>query len=210
VVIDPSAFGIDGASVLCDEFGASAVFINPGQTYTFNLMKATGFYVLVPVGVSGIAFLGDRHQFVTLGETADSGCCGYGAGGCGGLFRGRGKLTHAVWVFAATGDSGFAGGEPSCAGLGFEFGDVHGGGDAGRQRNGSRADEFGDYGSGWPGWVVRDTLREISALFLTLRACQEITLPVYPGIPPFPGTPGGSPAAGQKPRPYVIPQWVMA
>jgi hypothetical protein len=34
VVIDPSAFGIGGASVLYNEFGASAVFINLGQTYT--------------------------------------------------------------------------------------------------------------------------------------------------------------------------------
>jgi hypothetical protein len=68
VVVDPSAFGISGASVLYDELGANAVFLSAGQTYTFNLTKAAGYYVLVPVGASGIAFLGDRHQFVTLGK----------------------------------------------------------------------------------------------------------------------------------------------
>jgi len=44
------------------------------------------------------------------------------------------------------------------------------------------------------------------------RGCQETTLPVTPGNPLVPGTPGGmlsplkgirGPAAGQKPRPYV-------
>ena len=68
VVIDPSAFGITGASLLYDDLDATAVFINAGQTYTFNLTKSAGYYVLVPVGQSGIAFLGDHHQFVSLGR----------------------------------------------------------------------------------------------------------------------------------------------
>jgi hypothetical protein len=97
-------------------------------------MKATGFYLLVPVGASGIAFLGDRHQFVTLGKRRIPAVVDAGLVDVEVSFAAGENSRYAVWVFAATGGGGFAGGEPSCAGLGFEFGDVHGGGDAGRQR----------------------------------------------------------------------------
>jgi hypothetical protein len=68
ITIEPPVFGIQSASVLYDYFGASATYIPAGQTYTLNLVSSPGYYVLVPVGGSGLAFLGDEHQFVTLGR----------------------------------------------------------------------------------------------------------------------------------------------
>jgi hypothetical protein len=79
VVIDPSAFGIAGASVLYDRAAALATYIAPGQTYTFDLTAAAGYYVLVPVGPSGIALLGDRQQFVSMGRQRIASVADYGS-----------------------------------------------------------------------------------------------------------------------------------
>lgn len=68
VVIDPAAFGVAGASFLYDDLAGTGVYLDRGQTYTFQLTKSAGYYTLVPVGPTGIAFLGDHHQFVTLGR----------------------------------------------------------------------------------------------------------------------------------------------
>jgi hypothetical protein len=68
VVIDPAAFGIAGPSFLYDDLAGTGVYLDRGQTYTFQLTRSAGYYALVPVGPTGIAFLGDHHQFVTLGR----------------------------------------------------------------------------------------------------------------------------------------------
>jgi hypothetical protein len=68
VVIDPAAFGIAGPSFLYDNLARTGVYLDRGQTYTFQLTRSAGYYALVPVGRAGIAFLGDHHQFVTLGR----------------------------------------------------------------------------------------------------------------------------------------------
>ncbi|HKD07571.1 MAG TPA: hypothetical protein VKB79_16840 [Bryobacteraceae bacterium] len=68
VVIDPAAFGIAGPSFLYDNLAGTGVYLNRGQTYTFQLTSSAGYYALVPVGPTGIAFLGDHNQFVTLGR----------------------------------------------------------------------------------------------------------------------------------------------
>jgi hypothetical protein len=67
-VIDPAAFGIAGPSFLYDDLAGTGVYLGRGQSYTLQLTGSAGYYALVPIGPTGIAFLGDHHQFVTLGR----------------------------------------------------------------------------------------------------------------------------------------------
>ncbi|MDE3196293.1 MAG: hypothetical protein KGN84_08110 [Acidobacteriota bacterium] len=67
VTIDPHAFGMTGANVLYDSLGRSAIYLGAGQTWTGTL-AGPAYYVLAPIGPSGIGFLGDSGQFVTLGR----------------------------------------------------------------------------------------------------------------------------------------------
>jgi hypothetical protein len=67
-LIDPSAYGITGASYLYDVIGRSGTYVGAGSTYTAAVASGGSYFVLVPVGPSGIAFLGDEGQFVTLGR----------------------------------------------------------------------------------------------------------------------------------------------
>jgi hypothetical protein len=68
VVIDPKALGMAGAVYFYDYLNATGRVINANDRYTFNLTAAAGYYVMVPIESSGIAVLGDRNQFVTLGK----------------------------------------------------------------------------------------------------------------------------------------------
>jgi hypothetical protein len=67
-LIDPSAYGITGGSYLYDFIGHTGTYIGMSSTYTTTLSPGGNYYVLVPTGPSGIAFLGDEGQFVTLGK----------------------------------------------------------------------------------------------------------------------------------------------
>jgi hypothetical protein len=73
VTINPSAFGISGASYLYDYRNAAGTLLGPGASFTVTLASGSGYFVLVPVGRSGIGFLGDKGQFVTLGKKRVSG-----------------------------------------------------------------------------------------------------------------------------------------
>ncbi len=68
LTIDPAVYGISGAAYLYDWIGGAGHLINAGSTYTMNLANGFGYFVLTPVGKSGIAFLGDKGHFVTLGK----------------------------------------------------------------------------------------------------------------------------------------------
>jgi hypothetical protein len=68
ITINPGDFGISGASYLYDYVNGAGTVISPGSSWTGTLASGTGYYVLVPVGQSGIAFLGDKGHFVTLGR----------------------------------------------------------------------------------------------------------------------------------------------
>lgn len=78
ITIDPATFGMTGAAYFYDSLKDTGRLIDPRATYTFNLTDGTGYYILAPVGPSGIAMLGDKGQFVTMGKKrissfADSG-----------------------------------------------------------------------------------------------------------------------------------------
>jgi len=68
VVIDPAAYGIRGASVAYDFFAAAPVFIAAGQTYTTTIGRSAAYFVLVPIGNSGVGLLGDKGHYITLGR----------------------------------------------------------------------------------------------------------------------------------------------
>jgi hypothetical protein len=68
ITIDPSSFGMSGAAYLYDSLKDSGRLIERRSAVTFDLTDDVGYYVLAPVGPSGIAFLGDKDHFVTLGR----------------------------------------------------------------------------------------------------------------------------------------------
>lgn len=68
LTIDPSTYGITGASYLYNYLAGSGAYIAANTVYTTTLPEGGSYFVLMPAGPSGIAFLGDRGQFVTLGR----------------------------------------------------------------------------------------------------------------------------------------------
>jgi hypothetical protein len=68
ITIDPAVYGISGAAWLYDWIGGAGQLVAAGSAYTVNLANGFGYFVLTPVGKSGIAFLGDKGHIVTLGR----------------------------------------------------------------------------------------------------------------------------------------------
>lgn len=65
----PSSFGLSGDLYVYDPRAHAARRVAAGERVTFALDKsATAFYVLAPVGRSGLAFLGDEGKFVSTGR----------------------------------------------------------------------------------------------------------------------------------------------
>lgn len=67
LTVTPATFGIPGAAYLYDALNDAGRLIDAHSSYTFDVTDV-GYYVLSPVGPSGIAMLGDKGQFVTLGK----------------------------------------------------------------------------------------------------------------------------------------------
>lgn len=68
IVLNPSDFGITGDSYLYDYLNATGTLVPAGTSWSGTLPGGPGYFVLAPVGKTGIAFLGDSGQFVTLGK----------------------------------------------------------------------------------------------------------------------------------------------
>ena len=68
ITIDPATYGINGSAYLYDYLNGAGYLINAKSVKTLDLASGSGYFILVPVGESGIAFLGDKGQFVTLGK----------------------------------------------------------------------------------------------------------------------------------------------
>ncbi len=68
ITIDPATYGISGAAYFYDALQESGRLINPHSPVTFDLAGDAGYYVLAPVGKSGIAMLGDKGNFVSMGK----------------------------------------------------------------------------------------------------------------------------------------------
>jgi hypothetical protein len=64
--ISPSSLGMTGRLVAYDFFGATARLVSADDQVTVPQRDGFGYLILVPLGKSGIALLGDADQFVSL------------------------------------------------------------------------------------------------------------------------------------------------
>jgi hypothetical protein len=65
----PAELGIAGDTYVYDYFAKKGVIVGAGQTYTGDTATGLRYDVVVPVGRSGIAFLGATGNFASLGST---------------------------------------------------------------------------------------------------------------------------------------------
>jgi len=69
VRFSPAELGLIGPVYVRDDFNDTARRMDAGATFSAPLSKgATAFYVVTPVGKSGITFLGDRDKFISTGK----------------------------------------------------------------------------------------------------------------------------------------------
>jgi hypothetical protein len=67
--ITPGTFGIGSSAYAYDVTRKQGVLVPPGQPYHASLESGQyGFVIIVPVGPSGIAFLGDENKIVSTGK----------------------------------------------------------------------------------------------------------------------------------------------
>jgi autotransporter-associated beta strand protein len=69
----PSQLGISGSTYIYDYFNHTGLVVAAGSPFNFTTTMASNnvngsYFVVVPVGPSGIAFLGDTNKFITLGK----------------------------------------------------------------------------------------------------------------------------------------------
>jgi hypothetical protein len=69
----PADFGITNNAYVYDYFNATGAVVNAGSAFNFttvmpNNTNGASYFVVVPVGPSGVAFLGDTSKFVTRGK----------------------------------------------------------------------------------------------------------------------------------------------
>ena len=70
---NPGQLGLAGPAYVYDYFNQTGSVISNGGSFSFSTTTAGNtsggvFHVVVPIGPSGIAFLGDNNKFVTLGK----------------------------------------------------------------------------------------------------------------------------------------------
>jgi len=69
----PADFGISNNAYVYDYFAATGTVVNAGSTFNFTTTmpddtNGGSYFIAVPIGPSGIAFLGDTNKFVTRGK----------------------------------------------------------------------------------------------------------------------------------------------
>ena len=69
----PADFGIANNAYVYDYFAATGMVVSAGSTFNFtttmpNDTNGGSYFIAVPIGSSGIAFLGDTNKFVTRGK----------------------------------------------------------------------------------------------------------------------------------------------
>jgi hypothetical protein len=69
----PADFGISSSAFVYDYFAATGRVVTAGSTFNFTTVmphatNGGSYFITVPVGPSGIAFLGDTNKFVTRGK----------------------------------------------------------------------------------------------------------------------------------------------
>jgi hypothetical protein len=68
VAFTPASLGLRAHAYLFDYFSRQGTVLYPDRTFTESLQNGFAYFIVVPIGPSGIAFLGDRDQFVALGK----------------------------------------------------------------------------------------------------------------------------------------------
>jgi hypothetical protein len=68
ITIAPATYGLNSAAWLYDYRAGTGYLIPANGSQTLNLTGTTGYFVLTAVGPSGIALIGDKEQFVTMGR----------------------------------------------------------------------------------------------------------------------------------------------
>jgi hypothetical protein len=66
--LNPSTYGITGAAWLYRYTAGTGQLIQPNASVTLDVTTTAELFVLMPVGRAGIAFLGDKGHFVSLGR----------------------------------------------------------------------------------------------------------------------------------------------
>jgi hypothetical protein len=67
VSFSPQSLGATAPAYVYDYFHKTGVLLEPGQTFTGSADYNGSYFVVAPVGTSGIAFLGDAGKFVSCG-----------------------------------------------------------------------------------------------------------------------------------------------
>ena len=67
ITFNPSSLGLNGAVYVYNYFTGSGLIVEPGKDYSGTVNDAS-YYIVVPIGQSGIAFLGDTGKFASLGK----------------------------------------------------------------------------------------------------------------------------------------------
>jgi hypothetical protein len=67
VSFQPAALGLQGSAYLYNTQTRSGTLLAPGATYT-GTVKDFAYYIVAPIGRSGMALLGDLGRFVTMGR----------------------------------------------------------------------------------------------------------------------------------------------
>ena len=68
ITFKPSSLGVNGAAYVYNYFTGSGTLVPAGGSFTDTVGTNGSYYVVAPVGQSGIAFLGDAGKFVSTGD----------------------------------------------------------------------------------------------------------------------------------------------
>lgn len=64
----PAVLGLSGSVYVYNYFTDSGTVVNAADTFSEPMQNGHAYYIVVPIGDSGIGFLGDAGQFVSLGK----------------------------------------------------------------------------------------------------------------------------------------------
>jgi hypothetical protein len=68
ITVAPVSLGITGAAYVYNFFNKTGTVVSAGGSFTDTVGLNGSYYVIAPVGASGIALLGDTSKFVSLGK----------------------------------------------------------------------------------------------------------------------------------------------
>ncbi len=68
ISFSPADLGISGPSYVYDYFSKQGTVLPAGGTFSQTVSHDGAYYIVVPIGKSGIGFLGDSGEFVSLGK----------------------------------------------------------------------------------------------------------------------------------------------